>query len=233
VIIYWLVRGIRAGESLLPMTAAAWNSVQAAGLAGLFTVLLALPVAFFTVRYPGRMSHWVGRAAYIGYGLPGIVVALSLVYVGANFLPALYQTLPILIYAYTVRFLPEALGTTRTSLYQVSPRLEEAAQSLGLSQRRAVQRVTLPLLRGGIWAGAALVFLSAIKELPATLLLAPTGFTTLATQIWSATEEVSFTRAAAPALLLLLISGLSLTFTLRQEGEERTASRPTEGSVSP
>jgi iron(III) transport system permease protein len=207
---------------------AAWNSVQAATLAGLVTVLLAIPVAYYTVRYPSGLSYWVGRSAYIGYGLPGIVVALSLVYVGANYLPWLYQTLPMLIYAYTVRFLPEAYGTLRTSLYQVSPRLEEAARSLGLSQRRAVQQVTLPLLRGGVWAGAALVFLSAIKELPATLLLAPTGFTTLATQIWSATEEVSFTRAAAPALLLLLISALSLTFTLRQESQPAPGSRSEE-----
>lgn len=227
VIFYWLLRGLAAGESLLPMTRAAWNSLQAATLAGLATVLLAIPVAYYTVRYPSRLSYWVGRASYIGYGLPGIVVALSLVYVGANYLPWLYQTLPMLVYAYTVRFLPEAFGTVRTSLFQVSPRLEEAARSLGRSQRRAVQEVTLPLLRSGVWAGAALVFLSAIKELPATLLLAPTGFTTLATQIWSATEEVSFTRAAAPSLLLLVISAFSLTFTLRQEGDKQTTAPAT------
>jgi iron(III) transport system permease protein len=92
----------------------------------------------------------------------------------------------------------------------------------------------MPLLRGGVWAGAALVFLSTIKELPATLLLAPTGFTTLATQIWSATEEVSFTRAAAPSLLLLVISAFSLTFTLRQEADERRVQPAgNESAVSP
>lgn len=217
VIIYWLVRGLSVGESLLPMWLATWNSVRAALLAAGAAVLLALPVAYYSVRYPGRFSLATSRAAYIGYGLPGIAVALSLVYFGANFAPMLYQTLTMLVFAYAVRFLPEALGTLRTNLFQISPRLEEAARSLGLSQGQAVRRVTLPLLRSGAWAGAALVFLSVMKELPATLLLAPTGFTTLSTQIWAATAEVSFTRAAAPSLLLLAVSALSLTLMLPGE----------------
>jgi iron(III) transport system permease protein len=218
VIVYWLVRGLLVGESLLPMWLATWNSLRAALLAAVTTVLLALPVAYFAVRYPSRLSMITSRAAYIGYGLPGIIVALSLVYFGANYAPILYQTMAMLVFAYTVRFLPEALGTLRTNLFQISVRLEEAARSLGLSQGQAVRRVTLPLLRSGMWAGAALVFLSVIKELPATLLLAPTGFTTLSTQIWAATAEVSFTRAAAPSLLLLVVSALSLILTLPREG---------------
>ncbi len=218
VIIYWLVRGMAAGESLLPMWQATWNSVRAGVLAAAATVLLAFPVAYYAVRYPSRTSLFAGRAAYVGYGLPGIVVALSLVYFGANFALFLYQTLAMLVFAYAVRFMPEALGTLRTNLLQISPRLEEAARSLGLSHGQAVRRVTLPLLRSGIWAGAALVFLSAIKELPATLLLAPTGYTTLATQIWAATAEVSFTRAAAPSLLLLAVSAFSLVLTLPRDG---------------
>jgi iron(III) transport system permease protein len=123
----------------------------------------------------------------------------------------------MLIFAYIVRFLPEGLGTLRTNLFQVSPRLEEAARSLGLAQPQAVGRVTLPLLRAGLWTGIALVFLSTVKELPVTLLLAPTGFTTLATQIWAATEEASYTRAAAPSLLLVLVSAVGLVIPLRQE----------------
>ncbi len=218
VIIYWLVRGLAVGESLLPMWLATWNSVRAALLAAGATVLLALPVAYYAVRYPGRLSMVAGRASYVGYGLPGIVVALSLVYFGANFAPFLYQTVAMLVFAYAVRFLPEALGTLRTNLLQISPRLEEAARSLGLSHGQAVWRVTLPLLRSGVWAGAALVFLSVIKELPATLMLAPTGFTTLSTQIWAATAEVSFTRAAAPSLLLLAVSALGLALTLPRNG---------------
>jgi iron(III) transport system permease protein len=217
VILYWLVRGLFAGESLLPMGWATVNSVSVSTAAAAVAILCALPVAYYSVRYRSRYSAAVSRLAYIGFGLPGIVVALSLVYFGANYAPLLYQTLPMLIFAYIVRFLPEGLGTLRTNLFQVSPRLEEAARSLGLAQPQAVGRVTLPLLRAGLWTGIALVFLSTVKELPVTLLLAPTGFTTLATQIWAATEEASYTRAAAPSLLLVLVSAVGLVIPLRQE----------------
>jgi iron(III) transport system permease protein len=105
----------------------------------------------------------------------------------------------------------------RTNLLQTNPRLEEAARSLGAGRRRVVGRITLPLLRPGMLAGAALVFLTTIKELPATLLLGPTGFDTLATLIWSATEEAFFARAAAPALLLLAVSATSIFIILGRE----------------
>lgn len=220
VVLFWLVRGLTAGEILLPVAQAAFNSVYVSVLAALVAVVAALPVAYFAVRFPSRYSSLIGRVAFLGFGLPGIVIALSLVFVGANYLPFLYQTLAMLIFAYTVRFLPEALGPLRTGLLQISPRLEEAARALGLSRRRTVYRVTLPLLRPGIWSGAALVFLTTIKELPATLLLAPTGFTTLAIQIWSATSEAFYARAAAPALLLVAVSTLGVLLMAQQEGRE-------------
>lgn len=221
VVVYWLIRGILSGESLLPVWIATLNSVKAAALAALACVILSLPVVFLMVRHPGRLSSVIGQSIYIGYALPGIAVALSLVFLGANYLPLLYQTLAMLVFAYTVRFLPQASGTLRTSLLKISPRLEEASRSLGRSRRQTFRRVTLPLLQPGIWAGAALVFLTTLKELPATLLLSPTGFTTLATQIWSSVGEAFFTRAAAPALILLLVSALSIGMILRQE--ERSA----------
>jgi iron(III) transport system permease protein len=217
VVVYWLVRGLLAGESLLPVWQALLNSVQAATLAAVAAVVLALPVVYLAIRFPSRYSASVYHAIYLGNGLPGIVLALSLVFFGANYAPRIYQTLVMLIFAYLVRFLPEATGAIRTGLLQISPRLEEAARSLGLSRRRAILRITIPLLQPGIWAGFALVFLSTIKELPATLLLGPTGYTTLATQIWSATTEAFFTRAAAPALILLAVSAVSILLILRQE----------------
>lgn len=217
VVVYWLVRGLLAGESLLPMWAAIINSVQAGTLAAVAAVLLALPVAFFQVRHPGRFSNLIYQSAYLGYGLPGIVIALSLVFFGANYATALYQTMAMLVFAYVVRFMPQALGNVQTSLVQINPRLEEAGRSLGLGRRSVFFRITLPLLRPGLLAGAALVFLTTIKELPATLLLGPTGFNTLATQIWSATAEAFFARAAAPALLLLVVSALSILLIVSQE----------------
>jgi len=217
VVVYWLLRGMQAGETLQPVSDATMNSVYVAALAAVVCVLGALPVAYLQVRYPSRYHSWLARAAYLGYALPGIVIALSLVFFGANFVPVLYQTLAMLIFGYTVRFLPQSLGTLRTGLLQISPRLEEAARSLGLSRRRTVWRVTLPLLRPGIWAGAALVFLTTIKELPVTLLLGPTGFATLAVEIWSAASEAFYARAAAPALLLVSVSALSIVIVLQQE----------------
>lgn len=217
VVVYWLMRGLALGESLLPAWSATLNSVQASAGAAVAGALLALPVAYYSVRFTSAYSAGVYRAVYLGNGLPGIVIALSLVFIGANYAPLLYQTMIMLLFAYVVRFLPGATGTIRAGLLQISPRLEEASRSLGISRSETFRRVTLPLLRPGILAGVALVFLSAMKELPATLLLGPTGFTTLATQIWSATEEAFFTRAAAPSLILLGVAALSVTLILRQE----------------
>lgn len=221
VVVYWLVRGVLSGESLLPVWIATWNSMRASTLAALACVVLAFPIVYLAVRYPRRSSTVISQSIYVGYALPGIVVALSLVFLGANYLPLLYQSLTMLIFAYTVRFLPQAAGSIRTSLLQVSPRLEEASRSLGRNRRQTLARITVPLLQPGIWSGAALVFLTTMKELPATLLLSPTGFTTLATQIWSAVGEAFFARAAAPALILLGVSALSVGIILRQE--ERSA----------
>ena len=217
VIVYWLVRGLYAGESLLPVWGAIWHSLQAASLAALGAVTLALPIAYLSVRYPSPYSTLISRTAYLGYGLPGIVIALSLVFFGARYAPILYQTLLILIFAYVVRFLPQALGTMRNSLMQIDTKLEEAARGLGLNRRAVLWHVIIPLLRPGVFAGAALVFLTTIKELPVTLLLGPTGFSTLATQVWSATDEAFFARAAAPALLILAVSTASIFIILKEE----------------
>jgi iron(III) transport system permease protein len=157
------------------------------------------------------------RGTYIGFALPGIVVALSLVFFGAKYATPLYQSKAMLVFAYVVLFVPQAVGTLRSSLLQVNPRLEEAARSMGKTTLGALQKITIPLVRPGFLTGAALVFLTTMKELPATLLLAPTGFNTLATRVWSATDNAFFARAAAPALLLVLVSTISMTIILSQE----------------
>ncbi len=220
VIFYWLVRGLASGESLAPVWAATLNSFRAGALAAVAAAILGLPVAYAAVRMGGRLMSLAARAVYLGYGLPGIVIALSLVFFGANFAPWLYQTLWILVFAYVVRFLPQAMGAMQISLLQMNPRLEEAGRSLGLGNRAVFRRITAPIMRPGVLAGMALVFLTTVKELPATLLLSPTGFSTLATQIWSATDEAFFARAAAPALVLLAMSAFSIFLVLMQEERE-------------
>ncbi|MFQ5880701.1 MAG: ABC transporter permease, partial [Dehalococcoidia bacterium] len=218
---YWLARGVMAGEPLRLVWSAALNSVYVSALAAAAAALAALPVAFLAVRYPGRLAALCERSTYVGFALPGIVVALSLVFFGANYATPLYQTLGLLVFAYVVLFLPAALGSIRAGLLQISPSLEEAARGLGRSPLRVFFTITVPLLRSGIVAGMALVFLVTMKELPATLLLSPIGFKTLATSIWAAASEAFFARAAAPALLLILVSSLSMFFLVSVQQRER------------
>jgi iron(III) transport system permease protein len=216
-ILVWLWHGLQAGEPLAPHRTALWHSVIASTAGAVCTACAAMPVVWLSVRYAGKRTRFLERAAYVGHALPGIVIALSLVFIGARFLLPLYQTLAMLVAAYMIRFLPLAIGTMRSSLLQVNPRLEEAARNLGRSPREVFRTIVLPLARPGILAGSALIFLSCMKELPATLLLGPTGFHTLATRIWSATEEAFFARAAIPALMLVGVSAISLWILLANE----------------
>ncbi|HSL01454.1 MAG TPA: iron ABC transporter permease [Rubrobacteraceae bacterium] len=217
VLLFWLLRGLLAGEPLRTLWHAAASSLYASGLAAVFAALAALPIAVLAVRFPGKLSGLAERATYLGYALPGIVLALSLVFFGANYAPWAYQTLGLLVFAYVVHFLPQAVGATRSALLQVRPSVEEAARGLGRGPASVLATVTAPLASSGILAGAALVFLTTMKELPATLLLSPTGFETLATRVWSATSEAFYARAAAPALLLILLSAVPMYLLVIRE----------------
>ena len=208
VLVWWFGRGVSRGDALDGLGGVALNSVHVGAWAAGAAVVASLPVAALAVRYRGRLGVVTERVSYLGSALPGIVIALAFVFLGANYLPLLYQTLPLLVIAYVVRFLPQALGAERTALLQISPRLEEAARGLGRSTLGALRGVTVPLARPGLATGAILVFLTVMKELPVTLLLRPTGFETLATTIWSATGSGAYARAAAPALALILVSAI-------------------------
>jgi iron(III) transport system permease protein len=225
VIFYWLWRGTRVGESWLPVWSLVANSLWASALGALLTVVCAWPVAMLAVRSPGRSSRLVERLSWSGYALPGIVVALALVFFGAKYVPWAYQTMAMLVFAYMVLFLPQAIGAIRSSLLQVTPSVEEASHLLGAGSFATFRRVVLPLTRPGVTAGAALVFLTCMKELPATLLLAPTEYATLATRVWTASNEAFLARAAAPALALVLLSALPMFVLVRREG------RPAETAV--
>jgi iron(III) transport system permease protein len=118
---------------------------------------------------------------------------------------------------YALHFLAEAIGPIRTALYQAPPRLEEAARSLGRTRWQAFRATTLPVLRKGLLVSVALVFLSAMKELPITFLLAPIGFSTLATEVWSYAEEALFGQAAPFALLIIAFSAAFVGLLLTRE----------------
>jgi iron(III) transport system permease protein len=210
VLSYWVVRGLAIGENPGSVSNAMINSVYASVVAAFFAVCMSLPVAGLSIRYPSRISTLLERISYTGYTLPGIVVALSLVFFGLNVFPQLYQTFGLLAFSYLVLFLPVALSPIRSSLSQLNPRLEEAARTLGHNPIQVLWSIVIPSVRPGLVAGFVLVFLVTIKELPATLILSPIGFKTLATTIWAAASEAFFARAAFPALLLIVVSGVML-----------------------
>ena len=196
------------------------DSIVIATSAALLAVILAIPLAQLVVRHIGRWATLTERLLYTTYAIPGISLALAFVYFTLNAVPLLYQTLLALVLAMTLRYLVQAVGALRGPVLQVSPRVVEAAHSLGEGPVGVLRTVTLPLLRPGLMAGATLVLLSGLKELPLTLLLAPPGTTTLATELWDSAREAYYARAAVPAALLLLVSFGSVGLLVRR-GEVR------------
>jgi iron(III) transport system permease protein len=216
VLCYWVVRALSLGVGLEFAWQAAVNSVLVSLAAAAVAVLAALPVAIVAVRYPGRATRGLERLSYSSNALPGIVIALSLVYFAANYALRIYQTLVLLVIAYVIRFFPQAVAGTHSALLRVNPRLEEAGRGLGRRPSQVFARVTVPLVTPGLLAGAALVFLSTMKELPVTLLLRPIGFETLATEVWQATSLGAYSRAAVPGLLLIVASSPILYLLTRR-----------------
>ena len=217
ILAYWAIRGLFSGESIPYLWSTSATSLYVSALAAAAALLGAIPVALLAARYTNRITAVLERSSYIGFALPGITVALALVFFASQFAPYLYQTLGLLIFTYVVLFLPAALGPIRTSIVQMSPRIEEAARSLGKNPAQVLYSITLPALRPGLFAGAALVFLLAMKELPATLILGPIGFKTLSTSIWSAASEAFFAEAAIHAIILILVSSVPMAFLVFRE----------------
>lgn len=214
---YWSGQSVAGDVDWGAVASAAGNSLLASGLAAAIAALAAVSIAVLAVRFRGPVGASVERLSYTGHALPGIVVALALVFFGTRVAVGLYQTLAMLVFAFVVLFLPLAVGITRAALLQVSPRVEEAARSLGRRPFAVLRTVTGPLISSGVLAGGALVFLTAVKELPATLILAPIGFETLATEIWKATSVGFFERGAIPSLVLLAVSAVPLYLLTARE----------------
>ena len=222
--LWFVTADLTARPSLALQVSTITNSVGVAAAAAVVAVAASVPVAYLAARHDSLAARVFERATYVGFAVPGIVLGLALVFLATGFdgldfslVPAIYQTVPLLIFAYVVRFMPQAVGSIRTSTLQVDPQLVEAARTLGESPLRAFRTVTLPLVTPGIVAGGALVFLTTMKELPATLILRPTGFETLVTVIWRAQENAFYQYAVVPSLLLLAVSGLSMVVLLRQD----------------
>jgi iron(III) transport system permease protein len=218
VLVYWSTKGISTGSTSLQTVAAlGGNSLLVATWAAAIGAVAALVVAVLVVRHPSLATRIIERLSHAGYALPGILVALSLVFFATRLVPSVYQTIALLVFAVTIHYLPLAIGPIASSLVQLSPRIEEAARGLGRGQAEIFRTITIPLARGGVMAGAALVFLHAMKELPATLILAPLGFETLATDIWTQTTYGFYEASAIPALVLLAVAAVPV-YLLSEQG---------------
>jgi iron(III) transport system permease protein len=205
-LVRWLFRGSSTGIQTGELVDAATTSLGLAAAAGALATVAAVPVVWLAVRHRGVITTLVERSTYATSAMPGIVVALALVTFTIRTVPAIYQTLMVLLAGYVILFLPRAVVSLRSAFELVPPDLEDVARTLGCSGPGAATRVTLPLVLPGLAASVSLVALAVSTELTATLLLAPIGMTTLATHFWSDASAVEYGAAAPYALTLVVLS---------------------------
>jgi iron(III) transport system permease protein len=221
-----------AGARLLALIG---NSVTVAGVAAVAGVLLATAMAYAARLARGGWARAVplaNRAAGMGYAIPGAVIALGvLVPLGRmdNWLAGLIEsafgakpgllltgTLVALIYAYLVRFLAVALQTMEAGLAKVSPRMDDAARSLGATPGQALARVHAPLLASSVAAASLLLFVDVLKELPATFALRPFNFDTLAVEAYNLAKDERLAEAAIPSLVIVALGLVPLIFVTKR-----------------
>ncbi len=207
----WMFRAFEV-SALDGLLEALVGSVGIAVPSALCCAILVVPFAYIGVRYTSRFSNILARIPYVIYAIPPLAFALAIIlFLGSP------QTVIVLICACILHFLAEAIGPVRSSLYQASPNLEEAARSLGSSPVGAFLRVVFPLLIRGMLTATALVFLATMKELPLAFLLRPAEYETLAINVWDYTSEAMYAQAAPYAFLILLFSALFVGLLIRKE----------------
>lgn len=203
----WNAQTVRE-VNLVGLAQATGNTIALSAAGAVIAVLLALPIATLAARFPGRAARILEAAGSLPLAVPGIVVGLGLVFFSLLAVPALYQSAAMLAFAYGVLFLPKAIGTIRTSIERVPRELEDVASTLGYSALRRWWSITARLARPGIVVATLFIAVTAMKELPATLMLRPTGVDTLATELWSKTDIAAYGAAVPYALALVLLAAV-------------------------
>ncbi len=206
-IVYWMAT---SQHTTLPATAtvatATWTTLSYSAAGAAVAVVLALPVALVSFRRSSVPRSVLERSTYVTKALPGVVIALSLVFFATRYVFGLYETSTLLVAAYVILNFPLALVCVKASVAHVPPRLTDVGRSLGRGPVAVFMRVTLPLLAPGLLAGFCLVFLTAVTELTATLVLAPIGVQTLATQFWAFQQNIAYSAAAPYALVMVALA---------------------------
>ncbi len=206
-IVYWMAKG---QHTTLPATAtlatATWTTLAYSAAGAAVTVVLAIPVALVSFRRSSVPRSVLERSTYVTKALPGVVIALSLVFFATRYAYGLYETSALLVAAYVILNFPLALVCVKASVAHVPPRLTDVGRSLGRGPVAVFARIILPLLAPGLLAGFCLVFLTAVTELTATLVLAPIGVETLATQFWAFQQNIAYSAAAPYALVMVALA---------------------------
>ncbi len=210
--LYWMAAGLPpalSGGANVSLLDAAGHTALYGGAAGALATVMAVPVALLAIRHPGRMRHILERSTYLVLGMPGVVIAFALSYFTERYAAGFgYGTSMLLITCYAIMFFPLALVGVKASLARAPVSLDEVARSLGQRRLAVLLRVTMRLAGPGLVAAFCLVFLSAVTELTATLLLIPTGTQTLATQFWAYESNLSYSQAAPFALVMIIVAAV-------------------------
>ncbi|GAB2726113.1 ABC transporter permease [Nocardioides pakistanensis] len=205
------------------------NSIVVATIVALACVLLALVIGHSLRLGGGRWVRSAGQLTTFGYAVPGAVVGIG-VLIAFKLLDDLLETagvpggtgllvtgsVPVIIYAYVVRFLAPAYQAVDASFAKIPPTMTLSAMSLGASPRRILTRVHLPLVRPGAAVALVLVMIDAVKELPIVLLLRPFGFTTVSVWVYELARENFWEKAAMPALVIVAVAVVPVFFLFRQ-----------------
>ncbi len=217
----WLAFGGSDVWKMEEIGAALTQTILLAVGGAILTTIIALPMAWLSIRAPGPLQRVLEACNYIVGSLPGVVIALALVTITVRVAMPIYQTVFTVLIAYMLLFLPRAIISLRASIAQAPVELEQAAASLGRTPARALWEVTVRLAAPGAAAGMALVALGITNELTATQMLAPNGTQTLSTAFWSYTAEIDYA-AAAPYALIMVIFSLPLTWMLYVQSKRTT-----------
>jgi iron(III) transport system permease protein len=210
--LYWMADGLPpalSGGANVSLLDAAGHTALYGGVAAALATVMAIPVALLAIRHSGRMRYVLERSTYLVLGMPGVVIAFALSYFTERYAAGFgYGTSMLLIVCYAIMFFPLALVGVKASLARAPVSLDEVARSLGQRRLAVLLRVTMRLAGPGLVAAFCLVFLSAVTELTATLLLIPTGTQTLATQFWAYETNLSYSQAAPFALVMIIVAAV-------------------------
>lgn len=229
-LIRWQTRGQSVAEHAQVLRAAV-NTFSYALIGGMVIAILSFAAAILIGRFQTRFTKMLERLFWITHSLPGLVVALALIYLSNQYLPLSYQTSFLVIIAYVVLFLPNSFAVMKNPIEKSARALEDVAMSMGYNYRSLISRLFVPMFRKPLFITASLATLTIVKELPATLLLRPTGIETLATRLWSAASGTEYAEASTYALIILVLAGIpTVLLTLTQLPQSSTTIASTQTS---